>query len=908
MAADFAAKPRIVAAGKQEESMKVPEANRGGRAETAGASRFVYGFLEDPGIDDVRGLLGGKGAGVRDMRKLGFLVPEGFTITTEACTHYIGSGELPEGLMDDVKSHMALVEEATDRGFGSSENPLLVSVRSGAPVSMPGMMDTVLNLGLNDEAVRGLAERTGDERFAYDSYRRFIQAFGEIVLKVPGHLFEEAIDEAKGRRGVEADTELSAEDLKELTDRFKSIISERSEDEFPEDPVKQLELAIKAVFDSWLGARAAAYRREYGIPETLGTAVTVQRMVFGNMGETSATGVAFTRNPATGEHGVFGEFLLNAQGEDVVAGIRTPRPLREMERVLPNAYQQFLDTAGKLEREFRDMQDVEFTVEQDRLYMLQTRSGKRTGAAALKIARDMAEAGLISHDEAIMRVEPASLDQLLHPRVDPQAELEVLARGLPASPGAATGKVVLNAPEAKERAEAGEAVLLVRRETHPDDVEGMIAAKGVLTAFGGMTSHAAVVARGMGKPAVTGCSALKIDLARGELEIGGRRIAAGEVLTIDGTDGRVIRGDVPLVEPTPSEDFEVLLHWADEARTLGVRANADTPEDARRSRELGAEGVGLCRTEHMFMEGERLQIMREMILSESDDALKEALVKLEPMQREDFEGIFSAMDGLPVTVRLLDPPLHEFLPDSKDLAKEIAEREGRGEDATELRRQLRVAESLEERNPMLGLRGCRLGLLRPDVYLMQARAIAQAAREVREAGGEPVVEIMIPLVGFSSELRKMRDLIEVELAGESLPIGTMIELPRACAVAGEIARVADFFSFGTNDLTQMVCGISRDDAEEKFLSQYLESGLLQDNPFETIDQEGVGELVEMASERGREANPRLKLGVCGEHGGDPESVSFFHEVGLDYVSCSPFRVPGARLAAAQAAVSQPGRT
>jgi pyruvate,orthophosphate dikinase len=882
--------------------MNVPEADREGRGEAASAEKFVYGFLEDSGIDDVRSLLGGKGAGIREMRKLGFPVPEGFTITTEACAFYMESGELPEGLMDEVKIHMALIEEAADRAFGGSVNPLLVSVRSGAPVSMPGMMDTVLNLGLNDETVRGLAERTGDERFAYDTYRRFIQAFGEIVLKVPGHLFEEAIEEVKSRRGVEADSELYADDFKELTDRFKAIIDDRSEEEFPEAPVKQLELAIKAVFDSWLGTRAAAYRREYGIPEALGTAVTVQRMVFGNMGETSATGVAFTRNPATGEQDIFGEFLLNAQGEDVVAGIRTPRPLREMERVLPNAYQQFLETAGKLEREFRDMQDIEFTVEQDKLYMLQTRGGKRTGVAALKIARDMAEEGLISHEEAIMRVEPGALDRLLHPRVDPQAEFEVLAKGLPASPGAATGKIVLTATEAKERAEAGEAVLLVRRETNPDDVEGMIAAKGVLTAFGGMTSHAAVVARGMGKPAVTGCSALKTDLARGVLEIDGKMVKAGEVLTIDGTDGSIILGDVPLVEPTPSDDFEVLLRWADEARTLGVRANADTPEEARQARELGAEGVGLCRTEHMFMEEGRLQIVREMILSESDEPLKEALVKLEPMQREDFEGIFSAMDGLPVTVRLLDPPLHEFLPDSKDLAKEIAEREGRGEDAGELRRQLRVAESLEERNPMLGLRGCRLGLLRPDVYLMQARAIAQAARAVREAGGEPIVEIMIPLVGFPSELRRMRDLIEVELGAESMPIGTMIELPRACAVAGEIARVADFFSFGTNDLTQMVCGISRDDAEEKFLSQYLQSGLLQDNPFETLDRDGVGELVQMACERGRGANPHLKLGVCGEHGGDPKSVSFFHEVGLDYVSCSPFRVPGARLAAAQAAL------
>src|SRR5215207_2964984 len=672
MAAGFAAKTRIGAAGKQEESMKVPEADRGARAEAAGASRFVYGFLEDPGIDDVRSLLGGKGAGVRDMRKLGFLVPEGFTITTEACVLYIQSGELPEGLMDDVKSHMALVEEATDRAFGSPVNPLLVSVRSGAPVSMPGMMDTVLNLGLNDETVSGLAKRTGDERFAYDSYRRFIQAFGEIVLKVPGHHFEEAIEEAKGRRGVEADTELSADDLKELTDRFKAIVSERSEEEFPEDPVKQLELAIKAVFDSWLGARAAAYRREYGIPQTLGTAVTVQRMVFGNKGETSATGVAFTRNPATGEQGIFGEFLLNAQGEDVVAGIRTPRPLEEMMEAMPHALSELLEMMRRLEHEYRDMQDVEFTVERDALYMLQTRSGKRTAAAAIKIARDMAEEGIIRKDEALLRIDPGQVEQLLHPRIDPEAEVEVLCTGLGASPGAATGRIILTAQEAAERGGAGEAVILVRKETDPDDVEGMMRAKGVLTALGGMTSHAAVVARGMGKPAVTGCSALKIDSHAGALSVNGRVFEAVDVITIEGTSGRVIAGEVPLVEPEIDEDFETILCWADRVRALGVRANADTPEDARRAREFGAEGIGLCRTEHMFMEEGRLRIVREMILSEDERALDAALEKLEPLQKEDFEKIFKAMDGLPVTVRLLGPPLHEFLPDSKDLAAKVA--------------------------------------------------------------------------------------------------------------------------------------------------------------------------------------------------------------------------------------------
>jgi pyruvate, orthophosphate dikinase len=887
--------------------MKVPEANRRatGQAANTRGEKLVYGFSEDPGAEDgLVALCGGKGAGLMRMRQLGLPVPEGFVITTEACAAYLRSGQLPGGLMAQVMDHLERLEEAAGRGFGHLENPLLVSVRSGAPVSMPGMMDTVLNLGLNDATVHGLAKSTKDQRFAHDSHRRFIQAFGEIVLKAPRHLFEEAIEEIKGERGVEADTELSARDLEELAGRFKAIVAREARAEFPEDPYEQLELAIGAVFDSWLGERAAAYRKEYGIPDSLGTAVTVQRMVFGNMGETSATGVAFTRNPATGEQGIFGEFLLNAQGEDVVAGIRTPRLLREMEQELPNAYRQFLEAAERLERENRDMQDVEFTVERDKLYMLQTRSGKRTGVAALKIARDMAEEGLISRKEAVMRVEPRALEQLLHPRVDPEADLEVLTKGLPASPGAATGRIVLTAQEAKERAEAGEDVLLARRETNPDDVEGMISARGVLTTLGGMTSHAAVVARGMGKPAVTGCNALKIDLAQDEFELEGETFEAGDVLTIDGADGSVIRGDVPLVEPTQNEDFETLLRWADEARNLGVRANADTPEDARRARELGAQGIGLCRTEHMFMEGERLQIMREMILSEEDEALREALTRLEPMQCEDFEEIFEAMNGLPVTVRLLDPPLHEFLPNAKDLAKEIAECEGRGEDAGELRRQLRVAESLEERNPMLGLRGCRLGLLRPEVYLMQVRAIARAVKSVREAGVEPVVEIMIPLVGFPSELKKMRDLIREELAGDSVPIGTMIELPRACTVAGEIAQVADFFSFGTNDLTQMVCGISRDDAEEKFLSDYLRSGILQENPFETLDEDGVGELIKMAHERGRKANPPLKLGICGEHGGDPKSITFFHETGLDYVSCSPFRVPGARLAAAQAALKE----
>ena len=866
-----------------------------------GRGKLVYSFFEGSG--EMRDLLGGKGAGLAEMTRLGLPVPPGFTITTEACRAYTEAGRLSAGLMESVAEYLEVLEGVTGKRLGDSDNPLLVSVRSGAAVSMPGMMDTVLNLGLNDAAVAGLARRTGDERFAYDSYRRFIQMFGDIVLKIPHERFEEALEILKEERGVEEDPQLEAADLKELVNVYKEIVESEADRPFPEDPAEQLELAIRAVFDSWDNERAIAYRREFGILDSLGTAVTVQAMVFGNMGEDSATGVAFTRDPSTGEQGIFGEFLLNAQGEDVVAGIRTPRPLEEMMEAMPHAFSELLETMQILEHEYRDMQDVEFTVERDALYMLQTRSGKRTAAAAIKIARDMAEEGFIRKDEALLRIDPGQLEQLLHPRMDPVAEVEVLCTGLGASPGAATGKIVLTAQEAAERGGAGEAVILVRKETDPDDVEGMMRAKGVLTALGGMTSHAAVVARGMGKPAVTGCSALKIDSHAGAFSVNGRVFEAGDVITIEGTSGRVIAGEVPLVEPEIDEDFETILRWADRVRALGVRANADTPEDARRAREFGAEGIGLCRTEHMFMEEGRLRIVREMILSEDERALDAALEKLEPLQKEDFEKIFKAMDALPVTVRLLDPPLHEFLPDSKDLAAKVAEAEARGENAGELVRQLRIAERLEEVNPMLGLRGVRLGVLRPEVYRMQARAIAAAARTVAEEGYVPVVEIMVPLVGFPSELAKIKAYIEEEVGETPVKIGTMIELPRACAVAGEIAEDADFFSFGTNDLTQMVCGMSRDDAEEKFLADYLEGGLLRENPFQTLDRKGVGVFVSMACEGGREAKPSLKLGVCGEHGGDPKSIAFFHEVGLDYVSCSPFRVPIARLVAAQVASS-----
>ena len=866
-----------------------------------GRGKLVYGFFEGSG--EMRDLLGGKGAGLAEMTRLGLPVPPGFTITTEACRAYTEAGRLSAGLMESVAEYLEVLEGVTGKRLGDSDNPLLVSVRSGAAVSMPGMMDTVLNLGLNDAAVAGLARRTGDERFAYDSYRRFIQMFGDIVLKIPHERFEEALEILKEGRGVEEDPQLEAADLKELVNVYKEIVEAEADRPFPEDPAEQLELAIRAVFDSWNNERAIAYRREFGILDSLGTAVTVQAMVFGNMGEDSATGVAFTRDPSTGEQGIFGEFLLNAQGEDVVAGIRTPRPLEEMMEVMPHAFSELLETMQTLEHEYRDMQDVEFTVERDALYMLQTRNGKRTAAAAIKIARDMAEEGFIRKDEALLRIDPGQLEQLLHPRMDPVAEVEVLCTGLGASPGAATGRIVLTAQEAAERGGAGEAVILVRKETDPDDVEGMMRAKGVLTALGGMTSHAAVVARGMGKPAVTGCSALKIDSHAGAFSVNGRVFEAGDVITIEGTSGRVIAGEVPLVEPEIDEDFETILRWADRVRALGVRANADTPEDARRAREFGAEGIGLCRTEHMFMEEGRLRIVREMLLSEDERALDAALEKLEPLQKEDFEKIFKAMDGLPVTVRLLDPPLHEFLPDSKDLAAKVAEAESRGENAGELVRQLRIAERLEEVNPMLGLRGVRLGVLRPEVYRMQARAIAAAARTVAEEGYAPVVEIMVPLVGFPSELSMIKAYIEEEVGETPVKIGTMIELPRACTVAGEIAEDADFFSFGTNDLTQMVCGMSRDDAEERFLADYLEGGLLRENPFQTLDRKGVGVFVSIACEGGREAKPSLKLGVCGEHGGDPKSIAFFHEVGLDYVSCSPFRVPIARLVAAQVASS-----
>jgi pyruvate,orthophosphate dikinase len=836
-------------------------------------TRYVYDF--DEPAEGGRDLLGGKGIGLAEMTQLGIPVPAGFTITTDACRAFMASGGEVEGLDEEVEEHIGRLEEHSGKRFGDTEDPLLVSVRSGAAISMPGMMDTILNVGLNDEAVVGLARSTDNEEFARDCYRRLIQMFGETVDGIPHERFR----------------------VDDTVERAREIYVQETGRDFPQDAGEQLRRAIEAVFSSWDSPRAQVYRHTYGIPDDLGTAVNVVQMVFGNRGDGSATGVAFTRDPSTGEQGVYGEYLVNAQGEDVVAGTRTPQPLEEMRARLPEAYDQLLDTMQRLEQHYRDMQDVEFTVEDGRLYMLQTRSAKRTAAAAVRAAVDMTSEGLITQEEAISRIDPRSLDQLLHPRLDPNAEFEVAARGLNASPGAASGKVVLDADTAEDRGKAGEAVILVRWETTPDDIHGLIQAQGVLTAHGGMTSHAAVVARGMGKPCVAGCEGLEIDLGARTLRIGGHRLAEGDTITIDGGTGRVIVGEVALVPPQINEDFETILGWADDVRRLGVRANADTPEDAAKAREFGAQGIGLCRTEHMFFGEERLPVMQEMILASDEQGRRAALDRLLPFQQSDFEAIFEAMAGLPVTIRLLDPPLHEFLPSL--------------EEATDERMRRRI-KALHEANPMLGTRGCRVGLQWPEIYEMQVRAIARAARAVQERSGEaPLVEIMHPLVGFREELRRLRELTEQVMADEAPDVeylcGTMIELPRAALRADEIAEVADFFSFGTNDLTQTALGMSRDDAEGKFLTFYLEDGVLERNPFETIDQEGVGELMRIGVERGRTTKAQLKIGICGEHGGEPASVEFCHGLGLDYVSCSPYRVPLARLAAAHAVLKEAHR-
>jgi pyruvate, orthophosphate dikinase len=853
--------------------------------------RYVFAF--DEAAPGGRELLGGKGIGLAEMTELGVPVPAGFTITTEACRAAMELARMPEGLDAEIEEHVARLEERAGKRFGDQEDPLLVSVRSGAAVSMPGMMDTILNLGLNDAAVEGLARTTGNPRFARDSYRRLIQMFGEVVEGIDGHRFEQSLADLKSKRRVGHDTDLTADDLAELIETYKAIYRQSTGGDFPQDARDQLRRAVSAVFDSWGNPRAQVYRRAHRISDTLGTAVNIVQMVFGNKGEDCGTGVCFTRDPSTGEQGLYGEFLANAQGEDVVAGIRTPEPLEAMQASLPEAFEQLLETMRRLEEHYHDMQDIEFTVEEGRLFLLQTRSAKRTAAAALKAAVDMVDEALISREDAIARIDPAQLDQLLHPMLDPSEQYDIAATGLNASPGAASGKVVFDADTAAERGER-EDVILVRWETTPDDIHGMIAAKGILTVHGGMTSHAAVVARGMGKPCVAGCEALTIDVKAGVARIGERELREGDELTIDGGTGRVIVGSVRLVPPQINEDFQTVLGWADDVRRLKVRANADTPEDAARAREFGAEGIGLCRTEHMFFGDDRLPVVQEMIMARDEQGRRGALDRLLPMQQTDFEGIFEAMAGLPVTIRLLDPPLHEFLPALDEAPEEMRER----------------IKQLQESNPMLGTRGCRIGLQFPEIYEMQVRAIVRAARAVRDRTGEaPLVEIMHPLVGFAEELRRLRELT-VAVAAEENDVeylcGTMIELPRACIRADEIAEHADFFSFGTNDLTQTALGFSRDDAEGKFLTHYLENGVLERNPFETLDQTGVGDLMRIAVERGRGAKEDLKLGICGEHGGEPASIAFCHELGLDYVSCSPFRVPLARLAAAQAVLAAQG--
>ena len=858
--------------------------------------RYVFDFSEDSGGG--RELLGGKGIGLSEMTALGVRVPDGFTITTEACRAYLaGGGEVPSGLDAEVDEHIAALEARTEKGFGDAGNPLLVSVRSGAAISMPGMMDSILNLGLNHAAVEALAASTGNARFAVDSHRRLIQMYGEVVDGVDGQRFEQALTDLKAARGVSQDVELTAEDLRELVETFASIYEEETGRSFPEDPRDQLRRAYRAVFESWNAPRAQVYRRANDIPDDLGTAVNVVQMVFGNLGESSGTGVCFTRNPSTGERRLYGEFLANAQGEDVVAGIRTPEPIDRMRERMPEAFEELVATLDRLESHYRDLQDIEFTVEQGTLYLLQTRTGKRTATAALRVAAEMVDEELISREEAVARIDPDQLDQLLHPMIDPDAKVDVAARGLNASPGAASGAIVLDADTAEERGRAGESVVLVRWETTPDDIHGLIHAAGVLTAHGGMTSHAAVVARGMGKPCVAGCEDLSIDVAAGTVRIGEHELRAGDVITVDGGTGRVIVGAVPLVPPAIDANFGTILEWADELRRLGVRANADTPEDAAKAREFGAEGIGLCRTEHMFMGEDRLPAVREMILARDEEERRAALDRLLPMQQADFEGIFEAMAGLPVTIRLLDPPLHEFLPPLEEATSDA------------MRDRIR---QLQEANPMLGTRGCRLGLQFPEIYEMQVRAIVRAARAVSERSGDaPLVEIMHPLVGFTEELGRLRELTE-RVAAEEPTVeylcGTMIELPRAALRADEIAAEADFFSFGTNDLTQTTLGFSRDDAEGKFLTYYLEHGILERNPFEVIDEDGVGDLMRIAVERGRAAKPEIKMGICGEHGGEPRSVAFCHRLGLDYVSCSPYRVPLARLAAAQAALAEAGVT
>jgi len=892
------------------------------QAETAPEMpKWVYRFGQGvaDGTADMKNLLGGKGANLAEMANLGLPVPPGFTITTQVCdAYYDNASALPDALRPQVEDALAAIGEEVGATFGDTENPLLVSVRSGARASMPGMMDTVLNLGLNDVTVEALAKRAGDRRFAYDSYRRFIQMYSDVVLGVEHHLFEDILETYRNQNGFALDTELSADDWSGLIAEYKDCVQQERGEAFPQDLFEQLWGAVGAVFGSWRNTRAKTYRRLHQIPDAWGTAVNIQAMVFGNMGDTSATGVAFTRNPSTGEKQLYGEFLVNAQGEDVVAGIRTPQSLTEaareeagddkpsLEALMPETFVEFTAIYEKLEARYRDMQDVEFTIQDGKLWMLQTRSGKRTAKAALKIAVDMAEEGVITREEAIMRVDPLQLDTLLHPMIDPDAEKQIIASGLPASPGAACGEIVFDSDEAEKLAGQGKAVILVRIETSPEDIHGMHAAKGILTTRGGMTSHAAVVARGMGRPCVSGAGTIRIDYTEETMLTGGKTLKKGETVTIDGSTGQVLLGEVPMRQPELTGDFSTLMGWADEVRRMGIRSNADTPRDAKQSLEFGAEGIGLCRTEHMFFDHDRIVAVREMILAEDEQGRRAALDKILPMQRSDFAEIFEIMDGLPVTIRLLDPPLHEFLPHEEEEIAQVAQ----AMDTSVKKLRYRVAE-LKEFNPMLGHRGCRLAITYPEITEMQARAIFEAAADAGRKTARPVeVEVMVPLIATRAEFDFLKERIDAvaqavqEEKGVTLNfcVGTMIELPRACLRAEEIAETAEFFSFGTNDLTQTVFGLSRDDSGS-FLNDYTARGIFDIDPFVSIDQQGVGELVEIGIERGRKSRPGIKLGICGEHAGDPASVAYCDRIGLDYVSCSPFRVPVARLAAAQASLS-----
>ncbi len=914
--------PRLRAKLKKQTVRKAPKAKPAASARPTEKGKWVYSFGggRAEGKPNMRELLGGKGAGLAEMANLGLPVPPGFTITTEVCTfYYANKQQYPKELAAQVVKALAQVGQITGKNFGDKSNPLLVSVRSGARASMPGMMDTVLNLGLNDETVEALAKKSGDRRFAFDSYRRFITMYSDVVLGVGHEHFEDLLDLHKDRQGYSLDTDLTADDWAELVVLYKKRVKDELGKDFPQDPEQQLWGAIGAVFGSWMNARAITYRRIHNVPEGWGTAVNVQAMVFGNMGETSATGVAFSRNPSTGEKKLYGEFLINAQGEDVVAGIRTPQEISEaaraeagsdkpsMEHTLPKAYAELTRIYNVLERHYRDMQDLEFTVEQGKLWMLQTRNGKRTAKAALRIAVELANEGLITKNEAVLRIDPLSLDQLLHPTIDPRAHRRVVATGLPASPGAASGEIVFSSDEAEKLKSDGKKVILVRVETSPEDIHGMHAAEGILTTRGGMTSHAAVVARGMGKPCVSGAGSLRVDYAAQTMTAGSQLFKQGDFITVDGSTGQVLAGKVDMIEPKLSGEFETLIGWADRVRRLGVRANADTPTDAKAAVRFGAEGIGLCRTEHMFFDEERIQAVREMILAEDEKSRRAALAKLLPMQRADFVELFDTMRGKPVTIRLLDPPLHEFLPHGEEEIAEVAA--AMGADPKKLAAR---ASELAEFNPMLGFRGCRIAIAYPEIAEMQARAIFEAAVEAAKRTGEAVKpEVMVPLIASKAEFDLVKARIDAMAAAVSketgakldYQVGTMIELPRACLLAGEVAETAEFFSFGTNDLTQTTFGISRDDAAS-FLGIYTARGILATDPFVSIDQQGVGELVRIGVERGRKVRPKLKIGICGEHGGDPASVAFCHEAKLDYVSCSPFRVPIARLAAAQAALGK----